>query len=59
MRRKSEWTVLVERLYNSRREIIAFGYTREEALQDAKNSLRWTYGIWDEKNVEVLDLTKF
>jgi len=59
MRRKSEWTVLVNRLYNPRREIIAFGYTKEEALQDAKDSLRWTYGIWDLKSVEVIALTKF
>lgn len=59
MRRKPEWTVLVDRKFNPRREIIAVGYTREEALQDAKDSLRWTYGIWDEKSVEVLDLVKF
>jgi hypothetical protein len=59
MRRKSEWTVLVNRLYNPCREIIAFGYTKEEALQDAQDSLRWTYGIWDSKSIEVIALTKF
>ena len=59
MRAKPEWTVSVDRKYNPRREIIALGYTKEEALQDAKDSLRWIYGIWDEKTIEVLDLVKF
>jgi len=59
MRRKPEWTVLVDRLYNPRREIVAIGYTKEEALQDAKDSLRWIYGIWDEKSVEVIALVRF
>lgn len=59
MKRKPEWRVLVDRKYNPRREIIAVGYTKEEAFQDAKDSMREVYGIFDPKTIEVVDLVKF
>lgn len=49
-----KWTVKVSRKYNPDRTIVAYGKTAEQAEQDAKDSLRDTYGIWDASKVEVV-----
>ena len=49
-----KWTVKVSRKHNPDRTVVAYGKTAEQAEQDAKNSLRDTYGIWDASKVEVM-----
>jgi len=49
-----KWTVKVSRKYNPDRSVVAYGKTAEQAEQNAKNSLRDTYGIWDASKVEVV-----
>lgn len=50
----SKWTVKVSRHYNPDRVVEAYGKTAEQAQQNAKDSLRDTYGIWDAGRVEVV-----
>lgn len=50
----SKWTVKVERQFNPDRTVEAYGKTAEQAQQNAKESLRETYGIWDAGSVEVV-----
>lgn len=49
-----KWTVKVSRKYNPDRIVEAYGKTAEQAQQNAKDSLRDTYGIWDASRVEVV-----
>lgn len=49
-----KWTVKVSRKYNPDRTITAYGKTAEQAQEDAENSLRETYGIWDARKIEVV-----
>ena len=49
-----KWTVKVERQFNPDRTVEAYGKTSEQAQQNAKESLRDTYGIWDAGKVEIV-----
>jgi len=49
-----KWTIKVFRKLNPDRTVMAYGKTAEQAEQDARNSLRDTYGIWDASKVEVV-----
>lgn len=49
-----KWTVKVSRKHNPDRTVEAYGRTAEQAEQDARDSLRDTYGIWDASKVEVV-----
>jgi hypothetical protein len=45
-----KWSVTVTRKYNPPRQIIVFGRSQVEALQDAVSSAREVWGIWDAKS---------
>ncbi|MEG4287009.1 hypothetical protein QUB68_28285 [Microcoleus sp. A006_D1] len=49
-----KWTVKVSRKHNPDRTVVAYGKTAEQAEQDAKDSLRGTYGISDASKIEVV-----
>jgi len=45
-----KWSVTVTRKYNPPRQIVVFGRSPAEALQDAVSSAREVWGIWDAKS---------